>query len=267
MTPDGSLCRAFRRAATFLPAARWRVDSRQGTVEPDAVCAVSFDPPMVAITVPKGAFALPGTEFSCLAGESVKLDCRLLETKETGDHVMLFGSVQGVAIRGGASKVKWRGAWFDLQLSYPFLEDAQSLETFLNDWRTGTLPKQRWTHAAHVAVTGYYAFEQASETVFAEMKRGILHFNSCTGVANGPDSGYHETLTRFWSSRITLSVHEASPESRLEAARYAVRLFGEDRDLPKLFYSYDVVRDRRAWSEWIAPDLEPLSEWCGWGGS
>jgi hypothetical protein len=42
-----------------------------------------------------------------------------------------------------------------------------------------------------------------------------------------------------------------------------VRLFGEDRDLPNLFYSFDVVRDRRARSEWVAPDLEPLAEWYG----
>jgi hypothetical protein len=62
-------------------------------------------------------------------------------------------------------------------------------------------------------------------------------------------------LTRFWSNQITLAVHEAKPASRLHSARHAVSLFGENRDLPKLFYSFDVVRDRRARAGWIAPDL------------
>jgi len=120
-----------------------------------------------------------------------------------------------------------------------------------------------WTHAAHVAVTGYHAFNNTAESVFAEMKLGILHFNSFTGVVNGPDSGYHETLTRFWSNIITSTVRGAKPESRFEAARCAVRHFGEDRDLPSLFYSFNVARDRGARSEWVAPDREPLPEWCG----
>jgi hypothetical protein len=80
---------------------------------------------------------------------------------------------------------------------------------------------------------------------------------------NGPDSGYHETLTHFWSHRIAAAVREAGTESRIDAASYAVRLFGEDRDLPFLFYSFDVVRNRRARAEWVPPDLDPLPEWCG----
>lgn len=257
------LSNAFRRCVTYLPAARIVLNSQESSMEADSFCALSYHPPIIALTLPKSGPELAGSEFRVVAGTAVNLSCSLLETKELGDHNVLFAAVTGVEILGQYPKVRWRGAWFDLKLDYPFLETQEALETFVDGWRTGVLPKERWTHAAHVAVTGYYAFDNDCEAVFAEMKRGILHFNASTGVANGPDSGYHETLTRFWSNRITLAVHDAAPESRLNAARAAVRQFGEDRDLPNLFYSFNVVRDRSARAGWVAPDLEPLPEWCG----
>jgi hypothetical protein len=139
-------------------------------------------------------------------------------------------------------------------VTYPFLEDAGALEAFVSSWRGGTLPKADWTHAAHVAVTGYHAFDHESEALFVVMKQGILYYNSCVGTVNGPDSGYHETLTRFWSDTISQAVREANPQSRLEAAAAVVERFGQDRDLPFRSYSFNVVRDRRARAEWVPPD-------------
>ncbi len=272
MKSDRSFSVAFRRAATFFPTAGVVVEAGPDVLKPDSFCAVSFDPAIIAVTLANGAAALPSREFSvfALAGQTqnrapVRLECTLLESKEIGDHTMFFATVRRVEISGGHPMVNWRRASFNLRLEYPFLESPDTLEVFVNAWRAGVLPKSSWTHAAHVAVTGYYAFDNAPESVFTEMKSGILHFNSCTGVVNGPDSGYHETLTRFWSNTIIHSVRKAKPVSRLDAAIHAVRLFGEDRDLPALFYSFDVVRDRRARSEWVSPDLEPLPEWWAIG--
>ncbi len=262
MKPDRSFSSAFRRAATFFPSAAVVVESGPGVLKPDSFCIVSFDPPILAVTFPNPAPSLDPGGFS-VSSPLAKLDCTLLETREIGDHTMFFAAVQRVEIHGGHPRVNWRRATFNLRLEYPFLETPDALDTFVNSWRTCVLPKNAWTHAAHVAVTGYQAFDKAAETVFAEMKRGILHFNSCTGVVNGPDSGYHETLTRFWSNTITHSVRNAAPQSRFDAATLAVRLFGEDRDLPTLFYSFNVARDRRARGEWVPPDQEPLPEWCG----
>jgi len=39
--------------------------------------------------------------------------------------------------------------------------------------------------------------------------------------------------------------------------RAAVAAFGSERDRFRQFYSFDVVRDRRARREWVAPDLTP----------
>jgi hypothetical protein len=136
----------------------------------------------------------------------------------------------------------------------PFLDSEAVLQKFVETWKAGALPKSAWTHAAHVAMAAYFAFDHAMEATFAIMKAGILHHNTCVGTPNTEDNGYHETLTRFWSTEIGAFVRSGHFLSRLEAVRAAVTVFGKERDRYQAFYSFDVVRDRRARREWVEPD-------------
>jgi hypothetical protein len=142
-----------------------------------------------------------------------------------------------------------------------FLESDAALRDFVQRWKLGTLPKSAWTHAAHVAVAAYIAFDHPSEAGLEKTKAGILHFNASVGTPNTDNSGYHETLTRFWCTTIGEFVRLGRFASRWEAVRATVRLFGEDRERHRLFYSFDVVGDRRARHEWIAPDRNPAPDW------
>jgi hypothetical protein len=142
-------------------------------------------------------------------------------------------------------------------LRHAFLESDAALTAFLEHWTQGTLPKAAWTHAAHVAAAAYLAFSLEPEEAFQRMKAGILHHNHSVGTVNTEDSGYHETLTRFWCETIGRFVHGGRFPSRFAAVRAAVSRFGEDRNRHKLFYSFDVVRDRRARREWVPPDQRP----------
>jgi hypothetical protein len=142
-------------------------------------------------------------------------------------------------------------------LWYSFLENEAALDDFISGWRTGTLPKSSWTHGAHVAVAAYLAFDHPEEEALNLTRAGIVHFNTCVGTANTEDSGYHETLTRFWSNQIGHVVRAGRFASRLEAVRHAAKLFGQDRHRHCLFYTFDVVKDRRARREWVAPDRSP----------
>src|SRR3984893_16573005 len=85
---------------------------------------------------------------------------------------------------------------------FVLLESEARLRRFVDAWKAGRLPKSAWTHAAHVAMAAYFAFDHAAEATFAMMKAGILHQNTSVGTPNTEDNGYHETLTRFWSSEI-----------------------------------------------------------------
>ena len=140
--------------------------------------------------------------------------------------------------------------------NFALLASEGSLQQFVEAWKAGKLPKAEWTHAAHVAMAAYFAFDHAAAATFAIMKAGILHHNTSVGTPNTEDNGYHETLTRFWSSEIGEFVRTGHFASRLEAVRAAVSAFGSDRDRFRRFYSFDVVRDRQARREWVAPDRE-----------
>lgn len=143
------------------------------------------------------------------------------------------------------------------QMRHPFLESEESLDVFVRQWKEGKLPRTKWTHPAHVCVAAYHAFDFRGEVLFQKMKAGIIHHNNSVGTPNTDDNGYHETLTRFWVDTIGEFVQTRTFLSRLEAVKGAVQKFGEDRNRHKLYYSFDVVKDKRARREWILPDLRP----------
>jgi hypothetical protein len=110
-----------------------------------------------------------------------------------------------------------------------------------------------------VGTAAYCAFELQTEALFERMKAGIIHHNESVGTANTEDHGYHETLTRFWTGTIGEFVRTGHFSTRFEAVKGAAKLSSEDRDRHRLYYSFDVVKDRRARREWIKPDRQPPS--------
>jgi hypothetical protein len=135
-----------------------------------------------------------------------------------------------------------------------FFASARDLEDFVADWESGRLPRSTWTHAAHVAVAAYYAHSLSPDDTFESMRSGIMRFNVCVGIENTDHSGYHETLTRFWSETIGAFVSMGRFPSAYAAAREAVKEYGNNRDLYCLFYDHDVVTDSNARREWVRPN-------------
>ena len=140
--------------------------------------------------------------------------------------------------------------------AYAFAATADTLDAFVAAWHAGQLTRAEWTHGAHVAVCAYYAFEREPDATFAIVKTGILEFARACGIVHTATSGYHETLTRFWTLVIAAHVRGSGAGCRWDAVRTALDRFGDDRDLPQRAYSFDVVRDVRARAEWVAPDRD-----------
>jgi hypothetical protein len=149
-----------------------------------------------------------------------------------------------------------RDALAAIAAQHRFVKSAGTLEQFVRDWERGTLPKARWTHGAHVGVAAYFAFEHPPAALLHIMRLGIRHYNLASGTANTQGSGYHETLTRFWAGVVGEFVREGQFASRLHAVRQALARFGERRDYFRRFYTFDVVSDRYARREWVAPDRD-----------
>ena len=129
-----------------------------------------------------------------------------------------------------------------------------ALEDFVAGWHAGRVTRAEWTHGAHVAVCAYYASDHTPDETFALVKAGILDFARACGIVHTATSGYHETLTRLWTLVIAAHVSGSGARSRWEAACAALDRFGDDRDLPRRCYSFDVVGDVRARAEWVPPD-------------
>jgi hypothetical protein len=135
---------------------------------------------------------------------------------------------------------------------YEFLVSPEALAEFIRRIETAGVSNAEFTHAAHLAVGAYYAFVHR-DRAFEHTKAAILRQNAASGTENTETSGYHETLTRFWSE--LLQRETAGEQDPYQAAKLAVSKFGDDRGLPLRYYSFDVVASREARKRWIPPDI------------
>lgn len=181
----------------------------------------------------------------------VALSCEITRVEPVGDHDLVLAVVANVQLGEGRPLVYWRRGLHPLRVDYPFLATPLALAEFVAAWEAGTLPATHWTHAAHVAVAACYAVRHGSAAL-DRTRAGIVRYNVAVGTANSDSSGYHETLTRFWSEVVAGSTTGCSDE--WEAARLAVDRFGEDRDLHALCYAFDVPRSTEARRSWVPPE-------------
>jgi hypothetical protein len=138
------------------------------------------------------------------------------------------------------------------------LASEESLAAFVAAFEGHTLPKEAFTHAAHVTVAACYLHGANSDVVLPRIRQAIRSFNESVGGANTKTAGYHETLTVFWLRVVERKLNEVRPASRLEAARQAVAAYGDRRELHAEYYSGDVVKDTNARREWREPDLKAI---------
>jgi flavin reductase (DIM6/NTAB) family NADH-FMN oxidoreductase RutF len=269
-----SLTTRFRRAAGFVPAGVAILSTPDVAMTVSSLHCVSFSPPLVSVALGKdsrkaqvilasGQFhvrLLRGGEADVARGQGipdgagmVEMECKIAASYPVGDHHLLIASVGDVRLANHYPLVSWRRGLHEFRPHYDFLCSRETFQEFVRAWETGALPKNRWTHAGHVAIGAYYAVGYPDEA-FARTKRGILRYNEAVGTENSPTSGYHETLTRLWANLLARLVDGFTDPWK--AACQAVDTFGEDRDLHRLYYSFDVARSLEARRTWVPPDLE-----------
>lgn len=134
----------------------------------------------------------------------------------------------------------------------PYLESAASFAVFLAEFDAGRIPRTEWNHAAHLAFAA--AAIQAGEGM-EEIRARILRYAAAQGIESTPDSGYHETLTRFWVDRLAaLTAAMGRGATPFDAARAAVAAFAHRPRLFDGYYTYDLVTSREARALYLPPD-------------
>jgi hypothetical protein len=134
----------------------------------------------------------------------------------------------------------------------------EEITAFVAAFEAGTLPKDRWTHGAHVLTGAWYVHELGEAAATDRMRLCVSRYNEAVGGKNTATSGYHETVTVFWIKVLAADRAQWAGMERAEFAWHCVETLAPVRNLLAQFYSYDVVGSTEARREWREPDLRAI---------
>ncbi|HET7316375.1 MAG TPA: hypothetical protein VFI88_02990, partial [Sphingomicrobium sp.] len=78
-----------------------------------------------------------------------------------------------------------------------FHSDAD-IETIGEGLLARTLPREKWTHEAHLAATTYLLLRRPDIDLDMQIPDIIRRYNESVGGVNSDTEGYHETITRVF---------------------------------------------------------------------
>jgi len=140
-------------------------------------------------------------------------------------------------------------------LNSPLPTTEPEIDAFLEAFESGTLPKARWTHAAHIFTGACYVHRLGEPAALERMCHAIPRYNEAVGGKNTETSGYHETVTVFWIKLLhQFRLAQPTDITRGAFATLAVERLAPRRDLFTLFYDFDVVAYTEARRTWIEPN-------------
>ena len=120
------------------------------------------------------------------------------------------------------------------------------------------LPREAWTHEAHLAACLWLLTERPDIDVDAKIAGLIRRFNESVGGVNDDSQGYHDSITRAYVAGVRLFLSEAA-ETGLAARVNALLLSPMGaRDWPLRFYSRELLFSVAARRGYVEPDLFPL---------
>jgi hypothetical protein len=124
-----------------------------------------------------------------------------------------------------------------------------------------TLPKEEWTHQAHLTVGLWYASRLPYEEALVTVREGINRLNAVHGVPTTPTRGYHETITRFYMRVLCHYVVQEEWPRGVGWGERVQRLLARygDRELPLRYYSKERLMSPEARFGWVEPDLRPIT--------
>jgi hypothetical protein len=136
-----------------------------------------------------------------------------------------------------------------------FRSDAE-IEHFGEGLLARTLPREEWTHEAHLAATTYLLLKRPDIDLDKELPGIIRRFNESVGGVNSDTEGYHETITRVFLRGVRVFLAEADLHEPLyELVNDLLLSPMGRRDWPLRFYSPQRLFSAEARREWLPPDI------------
>ncbi len=134
-------------------------------------------------------------------------------------------------------------------------KSVEEIILLVKSFEERTLPKEEWTHAAHLIVGLVYCCLFPLERARVLLGNGTYWLNVAHGIPNTETSGYHETLTVFWLKLIWRFLEiRGRGEDLAILARDLIASFN-DLKLPLKFYSREILSSLKARERYVEPDL------------
>ena len=122
-----------------------------------------------------------------------------------------------------------------------------------------SLPREEWTHEAHLAATTYLVLRHPEIDLDKELPGFIRRYNESVGGVNSDTEGYHDTITRVFLHGIRLFLSEANPREPLHELVNELLLSPMGRrEWPFRFYSRDRLLSVEARRGFANPDVAAL---------
>ena len=138
-----------------------------------------------------------------------------------------------------------------------YLITTQEALRIIETHENATLPREEWTHEAHLIVALYVVLNYGKDS-FVEMKRRVWHYNEVCGKGNN-GTGFHVTVTVFWLWVVRCFCLEKNITEFNNAALDEL-LYDENLANRKLIENYyDEVLLYISRNEYILSDLKPMN--------
>ena len=121
------------------------------------------------------------------------------------------------------------------------------------------LPKEEWTHEAHLATTTWLLLRRPQIDVDRELPGLIRRYNESVGGVNSDTEGYHETITlaSIAAARAVLESRPASEPLHEVLDRLMAGPLGRS-DWPLAYWTKARLFSPAARLGWLEPDLQPF---------
>jgi hypothetical protein len=135
--------------------------------------------------------------------------------------------------------------------------NMRDITAFIQEFEGCTLPKDRWTHHAHLVVALWYLTHHTPDEALDIVRQRIRTYNEATDTPNTDSGGYHETLTRFFLQGVLDHIAQLGDDSLpISLAKLLQSPLG-NKDWPLRFYSRERLFSVEARQHWVEADRSP----------
>lgn len=183
------------------------------------------------------------------AGDDLQVDALTAQLREAG-HVVIEGPrrtgdgyYESVVLDPEGNRVEITG---------------MDVDRLAAGFTAATLPREEWTHQAHLAVGMWHVDRFGPEEALSRLRAGIRRLNEAHGNQNTPTAGYHETITCAYVELLSRFAASCPAQPLSERVALVLRSPIADREVLFRFYSRERLMSVEARATSVEPDLGPI---------